>query len=219
MMSPRLSLFGLLLAGTFLVRVFGGSATAADDLELSDEYVPYEKLGEGFIERPRPVTEVIEDAVFSVNRERQKNLARRNAGDETVEVPRRKTIFGENPFLGVGQITPGFETPFGAVWQPSLIVYGEYRTAIQTFNDGDREISEWANRLDLFTNLYLTPTERISASAEGRSMKRESFPAIVSAAMKGEEASMRSIWRFAVCFSRETSVNFFPTSIPMIVVV
>ena len=28
-----------------------------------------------------------------------------------VEIPERKTLFGENPFLGLGAITPGFETP------------------------------------------------------------------------------------------------------------
>ena len=134
---------------------------AEDDLGLSDEVVPYEEIGEDFVERPKPVTEKIEDMLFPVNREREEALKKRNEGDTEVEVPQRKTIFGRNPFLGTGEITPGFETPFGAVWQPSLIIYGEYRTAVQTFNNGDAEFSEWANRLDLFTNLYLTPTERI----------------------------------------------------------
>lgn len=70
---------------------------------------------------------------------------------------------GQNPFLGSGYIAPGFEVPTGAVWQPLFIVYGTFRSAIQNFDDGgpDGEITEWANRLDLFGNLYLTPTERI----------------------------------------------------------
>ncbi len=66
-----------------------------------------------------------------------------------------------NPFLGSGDIPPGLELPGGAVLQPSLWVFGTYRTAIQTFNDGDETFSEWANRLDVFANLQLTGTERI----------------------------------------------------------
>ncbi len=138
--------------------------SSADDdhsLELSDEFVPYEELGDGFTERPKPVTEVIEDTLFPVNRERDALIKERNEGNPDIEVPERKTLFGENPFLGVGAITPGFESPTGAIWQPSLIIYGQYRTAIQTFNNGIEDTTEWANRLDLFANYYLTPTERI----------------------------------------------------------
>lgn len=71
---------------------------------------------------------------------------------------------GENPFLGTGYIGPGFQVPTGATWQPLFIVYGQYRSALQTFDDGrgGGNITEWSNRLDLFGNLYLTPTERIN---------------------------------------------------------
>ncbi|MEO6876307.1 MAG: hypothetical protein ABI222_15940 [Opitutaceae bacterium] len=68
---------------------------------------------------------------------------------------------GQNPFLGNGYIAPGFVIPTGAVWQPVFIAYGTYRTALQTFDGGSAQITEWANRLDLYGNLYLTPTERI----------------------------------------------------------
>ena len=68
---------------------------------------------------------------------------------------------GQNPFLGRGPITPGFELPTGAVWQPEFIVFGTGRMAMQTFDNGVQQITEWANRLDLYGNLYLTPTERI----------------------------------------------------------
>lgn len=146
---------------TFALIPWISSADDDHSLELSDEFVPYEELGEGFTERPKPVTEVIEDTLFPVNRERDELIKERNEGNPDIEVPERKTLFGENPFLGVGAITPGFESPTGAIWQPSLIVYGQYRTAVQTFNNGVDEVSEWANRLDLFANYYLTPTERI----------------------------------------------------------
>src|SRR5580692_4080022 len=68
---------------------------------------------------------------------------------------------GQNPFLGSGYVAPGFVSPTGAVWQPVFIVFGTLRTALQTFDSGSVQNTEWANRLDLFGNLYLTPTERI----------------------------------------------------------
>jgi len=68
---------------------------------------------------------------------------------------------GQNPFLGSGYIAPGFVSPTGAVWQPVFIVYGTARSALQTFDSGSGQNTEWANRLDVFGNLYLTPTERI----------------------------------------------------------
>lgn len=69
---------------------------------------------------------------------------------------------GQNPFLGSGYIAPGFVTPTGAVWQPVFIAYGTLRSGLQTFDGGPGvQTTEWANRLDLFGNLYLTPTERI----------------------------------------------------------
>jgi hypothetical protein len=68
---------------------------------------------------------------------------------------------GQSPFLGSGYIAPGFTIPTGAVWQPDLIVFGDIRTALQTFDDGRTQTTEWASRMDLFANLYLTPTERI----------------------------------------------------------
>ncbi|HEY1583135.1 MAG TPA: zinc ribbon domain-containing protein [Chthoniobacterales bacterium] len=67
---------------------------------------------------------------------------------------------GQNPFLGQGPIAPGIKLPTGAVWQPVFIVFGTARTAVQTFDNGTGQITEWANRLDLYGNLFLTPTER-----------------------------------------------------------
>ncbi len=65
-------------------------------------------------------------------------------------------------FLGTGNISSGFTLPTGAVWTPSLWVYGNFRTAFQAYEtDNDTTVSEWANRLDLFANLQLSGTERI----------------------------------------------------------
>ncbi len=79
--------------------------------------------------------------------------------------PKRLNIFGD-PFLGTGHLQEGFKLPGGAIVQPSLYVYGTYRTALQSFKEplegqSFDTVNEWANRLDLFGNLQLTGTERI----------------------------------------------------------
>jgi hypothetical protein len=64
--------------------------------------------------------------------------------------------------LGTGNMPRGIELPGGAVWTPSLWVFGDYRSGINYFDNGqDDEVLEWANRLDLFANLQLSGTERI----------------------------------------------------------
>jgi len=135
-----------------------------DHLLLSDEHTPWQDLGKDFIKRPKPFTEALENLMFDQNRKRNLLLDHRDATgiEPDEEIPERKNIFGGSPFLGRGEIDKGFETPTGAIWQPVFLLYGTYRTALQVF-DGGRggSTSEWANRLDLFGNLYLTPTERI----------------------------------------------------------
>jgi hypothetical protein len=65
-------------------------------------------------------------------------------------------------FLGTGTIPEAIELPTGAVWTPALWIFGDYRTAINYFDNGEAPyVMEWANRLDLFANLQLSGTERI----------------------------------------------------------
>jgi hypothetical protein len=68
-----------------------------------------------------------------------------------------------NPFLGSGTLEKGIELPTGAVWQPSLLVFGTLRTAYQSFDDEAGRNSELVGRLDLFGNLQLSGTERVVA--------------------------------------------------------
>ncbi len=65
-------------------------------------------------------------------------------------------------FLGVGNLDEGFTTPWGAVWQPQLWVFGTMRSSLQMFDNGSAStVSEWRNRFDLYANLQLTGTEKI----------------------------------------------------------
>lgn len=79
------------------------------------------------------------------------------------DVPDRPTLLLElgEPFLGTGPLGPEVELPTGAVWRPSLWVFGTHRMAVQTFDDGATHVSEWANRLDLFANLKLSSSDRV----------------------------------------------------------
>lgn len=138
-------------------------AEESDHLGLSEEFVPFEELGKDFVERPKPVTEVIEDSLFPQNRERNEIIEERleSGVEDDRELPERKNLFGGNPFLGTGEIFEGVEIPTGAIWQPVFILWGDYRTGVQTFDNGPTDFTEWTNRLNLFGNLYLTPTERL----------------------------------------------------------
>ena len=68
-------------------------------------------------------------------------------------------------FLGQGNIGAGFTLPTGAVWQPNLLLWGNFRSGINYIDDevvtGNDQFSEWANRLDLFAQLSLSQTERL----------------------------------------------------------
>ena len=80
-------------------------------------------------------------------------------------IPQRPPLLFEwnELFLGPGTLKQGLEIPSGAIWRPSIWVFGQYRSAIQYF-DRDRSsdpVVEWANRLDLFGQVNLTGTERL----------------------------------------------------------
>lgn len=82
-------------------------------------------------------------------------------------IPERPRLLLElnEQFLSPGFLNPGIETRWGAVWRPSLWIFGEYRTSFHYFDrnrTGD-PVVENAHRLDLFAQLNLTGTERIVA--------------------------------------------------------
>ncbi|MAS94328.1 MAG: hypothetical protein CMO55_14110 [Verrucomicrobiales bacterium] len=130
-------------------------------LGLSEEVVPYQEYAQDIPDRPLTVSEKIDEAVFPENVARRELLDAREPDDTITEVPERKSLFGSDRFLSPGPIDPGFKTPSGAMWRPSFLIYGSYRTALQSYEAaGGERFNEWANRFDLFGNLYLTSTER-----------------------------------------------------------
>lgn len=79
-------------------------------------------------------------------------------------IPERPSLFVETneKFLSPGFLKQGIRIPTGAVWRPSFWVFGQYRTGVSYFdNQAGNNITEWANRLDLFGQLNLTGTERL----------------------------------------------------------
>ena len=105
------------------------------------------------------------------------------------DVPYRPTLLLElgEPFLGTGPFGPEIELPTGAVWRPSLWVFGTHRMAVQTFDNGaDTPMSEWAHRLDLFANLKLSASERLLIGL--RPLDRDN---------RFTGVSVRARWRFS----------------------
>ncbi|NOT11698.1 MAG: hypothetical protein HOP23_07700 [Methylococcaceae bacterium] len=66
-----------------------------------------------------------------------------------------------DPFLGNGPIRPGIKTPTGQMLQPWFLLFGSFRSALQSFEQDNRQSAEWSNRLDLHGNLNLSGTERV----------------------------------------------------------
>ncbi len=79
-------------------------------------------------------------------------------------IPERPKLLVETneKFLSTGFLSQGVEIPTGAVWRPSFWVFGTYRTGVGHFNNrAGTNVTEWANRLDLFGQLNLSGTERV----------------------------------------------------------
>jgi len=67
-----------------------------------------------------------------------------------------------DPFLKPGNILPGFTLPTGAVWQPGLWVFGDFRAGGGYYDGHVANGSAYGvGTLNLFVNLKLSPTERI----------------------------------------------------------
>lgn len=67
-----------------------------------------------------------------------------------------------DPFLSTGRLSEPLVLPTGAVWNPSLWVYGTLRSAVSVQDDQASDTrAELSTRLDLIANLQLSGTERV----------------------------------------------------------
>lgn len=135
---PRSPWRGLLVAGALLLATIGGVAHAEEIEKKPEDPYDYSHL-ENSPSR-------IEDEHTPIQ-----------------EIPSKTPPpieFGD-PFLSPSEIGQGWKLPTGAVWNPSLQLFGTYRTAVQFHDTGAVRNSEWAQRFDVFANLFLTGTERV----------------------------------------------------------
>ena len=114
------------------------------------------------------------DAADAAGKERTSRLTDQAVFNADAVPPRPMRIELGDAYLGTGNISKGWTLPTGAVWNPSLLFYGLYRSAIQGYRTGVRNdpncsnptttqsiCAEWANRLDMNANLVLSGTERV----------------------------------------------------------
>ena len=101
------------------------------------------------------------DPVFAQNRERRRMIEQRALDDTGTDLPDRRSFFGGDRFLSPGPVDPGIKLPTGATWRPMFFAFGTLRSAVQLFNQGPSDVTEWANRLDLYGELALSGTERV----------------------------------------------------------
>ncbi len=141
-------------------------------LALAGSLLPISAQEKGIEKKTKKETEIkkTEDEEFIKKSEDKKHGGKHSSRLTDEYIPLQLEGFPERPrpileigqsFLGTGTLDQGITLPTGAVWQPYFILFGTLRSGLQSFNDGADQFSEWANRFDLFGNLYLTFTERI----------------------------------------------------------
>lgn len=109
-----------------------------------------------------PMTHFFECVLHSEHDEPETDLEHCAIGIQPI--PERPPLLLEwnEEFLAPGFLEQGIVLPTGAVWRPSLWVFGTFRTGLNYFDNGAApSVGEWANRLDLFGQLNLSGTERI----------------------------------------------------------
>ena len=77
--------------------------------------------------------------VASASGERTSRLTDEVVFDPNAVPPRPWRLELGDAFVGTGNISKGWELPTGAVWTPSLLIWGSYRTALQAFEGGNDE--------------------------------------------------------------------------------
>jgi hypothetical protein len=152
----RLIAFGLICASS---QVVNGQSQIGDlfkkELITSENRTPAQSIFEG-----RNAVNFYNEKSTIFNDEGRLSSAKRNYPVTRVERVHPLLELGD-PFLGNGPIRPGIKTPFGQMLQPSFLLFGSLRSAMQTSEVNNINRSEWSNRLDLHGNLNLSGTERL----------------------------------------------------------
>ncbi|AXS41664.1 hypothetical protein [Breoghania sp. L-A4] len=134
-----------------------GGALAASSSALSDEPIPLITEAEIARRRGEPAPRAGDPHDSTLSEKPTPLLTEEQEPKPTPPIFERG-----DKFLASGNITPGITLPTGAIWQPALWVFGDFRTTAGHFDNGAAESRQFqANRLDLFLNLKLTPTERV----------------------------------------------------------
>lgn len=149
----------------------GGVSAYAPPVQY-DPHVPEEeepaiyKLTEGVLEAVghpiHPLASLFSKVLHAEHDEPHTELDSHAIGIQPI--PKRPDLLLQwnEEFLNSGFLEQGICTPTGAVWRPSLWVFGTYRTGVNYFDNGSgNPVAEFANRLDLFSQLNLSGTERI----------------------------------------------------------
>ncbi|WP_321341362.1 hypothetical protein [Breoghania sp.] len=155
----------LALGGSALAPAFGQSALSEEPIPMVTREEVLKKRGETPSDNhaPTPHEKVDRSAHAHGNGLSKEALPLLSDEEQPKETP---PIFqlGEK-FLATGNLSPGIELPTGAIWQPSLWVFGDARTSIGHYDSGVGQGRQyWSNQLNLFFNLKLTPTERLFMS-------------------------------------------------------
>lgn len=158
----------LIIIAIFLTAAQASNTMAASSSALSDEPVPMISEAEVHKQKAKTKQQTLQknSAHYKVQEEHHdSSLSNAPAPLLTEEeIPQRAGPLIEEgeAFLKSGNLSPGITLPTGAIWQPALWVFGDFRSTIGHFDNGiDESRQFWSNRLDLFFNLKLTPTERI----------------------------------------------------------
>ncbi len=111
----------------------------------------------------KPMAEVFARLIHGEHDEPRTDLEEFAIGLQAIPERPPLVIEWNERFLGPGFLSQGLVTPTGAVWRPSLWVFGQHRSAYQyaDLNRANDPVSEVAHRLDLFGQVNLSGTERI----------------------------------------------------------
>ncbi len=142
---------------------------AASSSALSDEPIPMVTEAEVRKRQGKPANHTVKQKTSSHDSTTDGHHSSKLSEDPAPLVPEEEIVKRAAPlieegedFLKTGNLSPGIELPTGAIWQPALWVFGDFRTTAGHFDNGVAPSRQyWSNRLDIFFNLKFTPTERI----------------------------------------------------------